>query len=247
MRDPRAGQDIAEHDVGRVSSTAAAVGKCTRATVTLKEISEFARTDMMIDEAPFTDITLSDADSFTGFVISHRDDDWIRRRDRNAATGQYAASSMRLRARTAGALYPDVGAAWGRGCRAVWGKQGAARPRRTIEMFGSGSPGLQGMFGGKLDPMLFEPGHTVAICGVKHLKVVDGEFLDGSDRTYAGRIFLATAPPSRPRANSVRHAASPAAALSASPLRRRLRRSRRPARCSTPRWPTRRTAFRYFR
>ena len=45
------------------------------------------------------------------------------------------------------------------------------------------------MFAGKLDPTLFVPGHTITVGGVRHLKIVAGEFLDRNDRTYAGSIF----------------------------------------------------------
>ena len=60
---------------------------------------------------------------------------------------------------------------------------------RELEVFEIFAARVYGLFAGKLDPMLFVPGHTVTIGGVRHLEVVEGEFLDRNDRTYAGQIF----------------------------------------------------------
>ena len=172
-RDPRAGQGVEEHDVGLTLFAAAAPDKCWRAAFTLPEIAEIISSDMMIDGHRLTAVTLSEGrGDFTGFAISHR----------GGLIGFDAAIETLQRWKVRGIVYAPPGE---NGWRAIIPLSGP-REQNGFEIFAAR---LNGLFTGKLDPVLFKPGHTVTIGGVRHVEVVDGEFLDIADRTYARSIF----------------------------------------------------------
>ena len=171
-RDPRAGQSIGAQDIAVTLFAATQPDKCWHAVFTLPEIAEIIRSDLAMDGAVLTNLVLSGQGGFTGIVASHN----------GGVVGFDEAIETLRRRNVRGIVYapPD-----GNGWRVVIPMSGPREPE-VFELFAAR---VQGLFGGKLDPAVFEMGSTIPIGGVLHLEVVDGELLDRNDRTYATSIF----------------------------------------------------------
>jgi hypothetical protein len=189
-RDPRAGHGIAEHDVGWTFLAKGATDKCWNVAFTLTEMAGIIRSNVEVGGIRLTALALSNAETFSGIVAACR----------GGAIGPIEAAGILQAKRVRGIVYLPVDEdGWRvliplsqpRAVREIepLGSGEKERPPRYIEVFESFAARISGLFGGKLEPTLFEPGFAVSIGGVRDLKVIDGEFLDRNDRTYSSSIF----------------------------------------------------------
>ena len=170
--DPRAGQDIDEHNVEITLFAAAAPDQCWRVAFTLPEVATIIRSNLAMDGPVLTGLALSRQGDFTGIVASHRGD----------VIGFDGAIEALQRRDVRGIVYaPPNEDGW----RVILPMSGP-REGEVFELFAARANGL---FGGKLDLTVFDPGFTIPIGGVRHLEVVDGELIDKNDRTYATSVF----------------------------------------------------------
>jgi hypothetical protein len=170
--DPRAGQDIDEHNVEITLFAAAAPDQCWRVAFTLPEVATIIRSNLAMDGPVLTGLALSGQGDFTGIVASHRGD----------VIGFDGAIEALQRRNVRGIVYaPPNEDGW----RVILPMSGP-REGEVFELFAARANGL---FGGKLDLTVFDPGFTIPIGGVLHLEVVDGELIDKNDRTYATSVF----------------------------------------------------------
>ena len=187
---PRAGQGFGEHKIGLTFLAAAAPGKCSRVAFTLPGIAEVIRSDdLTVGGIRLTGLTLSEGNAFTGITASHH----------GGMIGAPQAAEILQARDVRGIVYvhPDedgwrvlIPLSIPRGIKEEepYGEN-EKRPRRWINVFELFAARVNGLFDGRLDRDVFEPGSAISIGGVRDLKVVDGKFLDRNDRTYRTSVF----------------------------------------------------------